>query len=486
MRWLGLFLLFIISTEIARAEETLSWRLPKDVFGQSKELELIPIDPAAAAITSAFIQPGDRLLKTRETPAGIQWIVWNDQTQRWIAKGTWMALTTLNETFRMDRFAPTIEVTFRMDEVKSRSSAPDRSAAPLATKTLHIRTGAKAVEGPPPAENGQPYIRTLVEGTFWRFENPVMHLNSSLTGIIPGRPHLSLATSFFCNHGEPCWIARDFDGTRGLDLSATARALWFDGTPLAERLMIEKQAKAVPLQDARNYLPLDEVVPLGNGRWLLKSYWSFLMQAQQHQQPAEDAANPFEDSETEPLPFFKSIARPEALKPWVDHELLDALPVLTAVAAEYGIPNDGALLFAGGDPFAGWLYTITSDFHTAEMVRDLMMGLTRDFPAQLSITLQDQGERRLLMLEGHNASLARISEEQTETQLHFNTTTFINPHETDMVITESITSDDNKTETRTTKLTTADGLMIPIQLINEKDQPFPMRIGVRKENPFSR
>jgi hypothetical protein len=303
---------------------------------------------------------------------------------------------------------------------------------------------------------------------------------------MPGNPHLSVTTSFHCNHGKPCWIARDFDGTRGLDISATARALWFDGTPLAEWIMIERQDKTVPLQDTRHHLPLDEIHPLRNGQWLLKSYWGYLMEAQKLQKPAEDAQNPFEDSAPEPLPFFKSIARPEALKPWVDHELLDALPALIAVGVDHGIPNDGTLLFAGGDPFAGWLYTIASERHTAEMVRDMMAGLTRDFPSQLSVILQDQGERRLLMLDGHNASLTRTSEEKTETELLFESSPHINDPDTEMAITESISLDNGQIETRTTKVTTADGLMTPIQLINEKDQPFPMRIGVRKENPFSR
>jgi len=489
MARLRLILPSIALAAFAQAAEILSWRAPQTALSHAPALALQPLETPAADISTVFINPADRLMKTRETPKGMDWIIWNASTERWVAKGSWTTLSTLHWMMQHEPMMPIADLTFRIHPVNNRDATPDFTAEPLATKTIRIPSGQRIDQDGPPADKSRPSIEASAAATIWRFENPVVELRCALTGRVPGNPDLEVITYFSCNVGKPTWIARDFDGRRGLDFSVEARTFWFDGSPLAERLLIEKDGKAIPLHQAHRKSPaLGEVIELPNGQWLFRTeILAILESAGQLIPPDPNVPNPFDPPNLRPKSNFTldSIARPAVLAPWVDHELLDLLPVMKKIAIAEGLPDNGNLLFAGGDPIGDWAFGIAADRETAENYAMALGGHPRSHGMQLSVNLQDEGERRLLMMLGYRGHLSRKSGGSIVHELTLEPSEPLSDvASTDLIISERFTANDEETETRTGKVTLTDDVVVPTRLTNTKGETFPIRAKVRREHPF--
>ncbi|RYG95045.1 MAG: hypothetical protein EON58_15010 [Alphaproteobacteria bacterium] len=195
----------------------------------------------------------------------------------------------------------------------------------------------------------------------------------TLTASLPDQPELLVNTDLVLVPGKPLWVARDVYAGKTLDLMASATNVLLDGDSLDQRIMIQKGDATVTMVTGR---PGEELIECGDSGWLAIMVLpdEFLMHNPVFGDGQPEIPDPFANESPKKMRSRfdeKAITPPPALKPWVDHEMVD---IKSRFAVAMPAANDEGLM-AGCDPIRKKIYLHGRSRELVESIREQFLNL---------------------------------------------------------------------------------------------------------------
>ncbi len=392
-----------LMTIVCEAAEILAWRVPDMEWWERNGGVILENPPEI----SPFFAAGDELWDLKSNPAenlrssrSLDWLVWNATSRRLVAKGDWADMFKLHQYLRPNEGPRQCRVTLECYQVTADGAAPTADGSPLAALSLISRSAQRATAS---WSNAGKSITIDFEATL-NDSNTLIYMVSNGTVEVPGQSRMEFNIPITMVPGNPTWIARDFDGKVGLDLWAKVQIL-----EVEEKLMIQRGDRTESLAlDRRRFKKQQVEVGWIGSQWVSPDNMVSIFQ----DSPPDPNADPFAEPAPglrAPFPELPSMRPPDALKIWVDHEVLDVrdwLRKIGVIAAETD--------FGGYDPISERIYLHSKTEEAMDRFESLFMTLGPDDPAMVITTLEgSHGQTRLLVRAGQKAEISRVAGEKS-------------------------------------------------------------------------
>jgi hypothetical protein len=390
-----------------QAAEIVAWKVPLGRFSQERGLDAIGIVRCKAAPeASPFFKEGDLLWDLKgipvdqriETEPPLEWVVWNESSGRLVAKADWNGIWQLNQRLRMDRLPQQCRLTAEVFEVPADGSPFSEKSVPSMVLSLLSRSDqeAEALQ----QQDGR-MIRAKGTATIGDDGDSLVDLRIEVSVALPDQPGLEFDSGITIPSGTAIWVARDFNGTKGLDLRISACIELMDGTPLSQTLMIQKGDAASSIEVDRRDMLRHHIEDKG---WLI-TQWVDPRSLAEMDSP-DTPADPFAEPEPKELPKphpFKEVMVPEILRPWFDRPVWD----LQEITRDQGLDLKDGVDFVGYDPLTQRIFIFSNSERLLDMFEQLYSYICSRRPAMLVATLDGNGQTRLVTRSGQLCRLKR-------------------------------------------------------------------------------
>lgn len=386
----------------SQAAEVVGWKAPLawvsrnlPTQGAGLERKLTAPEP------SVFFLPGDELVDVgvAELPgqaAALDWMVWNARSGMLVAKGEIDNLSRLEEVLGLDQMPNQCRIVVELFDVAPGGGPP--GGVPALGLSAVARSGVALTA----STQGAAGELKFEAGPISEADGTAISLPLQVSGRRAEGAALEAATLLYLSAGQPLWMARDFEGGKGIDIVVTGFVELIDGTPLPQARWIQSGKEMLPLTAQRR----PERRALGDSGFLMIRHFS----ASELHPGITQPADPFEivaEQPSDPLEGLKLVATPEPLRSILPQSMLDMQPWVGALLAASGVAERPR--FAGFDPLrqqlAVWFPTldgadIFSQFfnngcHTSEMI---------------AATIEGRGVSRIVGRTGCKLSLARLDD----------------------------------------------------------------------------
>lgn len=402
LRWF-LGLLTVLS---CHAAEIVAWKVPLSRFSQERGLEAIGIVRCKAAPeASPFFKEGDLLWDLKgipvdqriETEPPLEWVVWNESSGRLVTKADWNGVWQLNQRLGMDRLPKQIRLTAEVFEVPADGSPFSEKSVPLMVLSWLSRSDQ---EGEALHQQDGRMIRAKCTATIGDIDS-LVDMRIEVSVALPDQPGLEFNTGITTTSGTALWVARDFNGTKGLDLRISACIELMDGTPLSQALMIQRGDAATPIEVDRRDMRKRRIEDKG---WLITQWIDpgSLAELASPDTPVDPFAEPDPKEVPKPHPF-KEVMVPEILRPWFDRPVWD----LRGLTRDQGLDLKDGADFVGYDPLTQRIFIFSNSEHLLDMFEQLYSYICSRRPAMLVATLDGNGQTRLVTRSGLLCRLKR-------------------------------------------------------------------------------
>ncbi|MEO5712652.1 MAG: hypothetical protein ABIT37_04115 [Luteolibacter sp.] len=413
MKNLLCLILLSLMALLSPAAEIVSWKVPLSGFVEKGLDAQGIVRRKSAPEVSPFFKEGDELWDLKgaapdvaeKRDFSLDWLVWNATSGRLVAKGNWIDLSAIHEILRLDRLAKQARINLSAYEVPSDGAPPSEDAKPVATVSLLTRSGMKSEATW--SEGGKSI--SLQTAVSLAETNPIADIQFHCSVGVPDQPGIEVTSVILLRSESPLWIARDFDGKKGLDLKLDYSTESIGSTPLHGQVMIIRDNKPVSLMPNWK-LPENHRVADG---WAVISPLAlddFL------EKPSDGKGSPEIDPFAEAAPRERAPFRqartanpPDSLRPWLEHEVLDA----TEWLKKNGLTVEGERFFAGYDPIQQRFYFQSTNEKLAGDVEILLSPGCYLRPGSVITTLDGIGQMRLVARSGMKASLVRMLGEKS-------------------------------------------------------------------------
>jgi len=402
------WLLGLLLSMACSAAEIVAWKVPLlRLGGIALDTEGV-VRCKTAPEPSPFLKEGDEIWdltgvsteKYLQEKVALDWIVWDASSGRVVAKAKWDGICALNGILRPDGLPTHCRLTMDLYEVAADGAPLSAAAVPVAGWSVVARSGHKCAA----CWSGDgKRIDFEVEVAFGDSDRPIMDVRICGSAEVPGQLPMEINTAFHMRQGKPLWVARDFDGRKGLDVVASAVVESLDGTPYRERVMLQKGDRTVSAVPEMNTVETQRVGEVG---WLTSIALS----------PADLMRQLFPDSvkDEDPfavptpdlhivLPSVPVVRPPDFLRPWLDHEVLDAGEWIGKMAPD--LKGHGE--FTGYDPMSGRFYFFSRNRQWVEQFEMLFQVLDGCVPPLVVVSFDGAGQTRLVGKSGQKATLTR-------------------------------------------------------------------------------
>lgn len=420
MKCLSGWIVCVLMALPCEAAEIVAWKVPVSRFAWS-ELEnkgLVRCESAPEA--SPFFNEGDELWQLKKMPLDSQtrqplsaeWVVWNANTGRLVAKGDWTQIYGLHEFLRADELPRHCRLTVRAFPVVDGTLPVSADSKPVAEVSLLSRSGMKSEarwsgDGNTMSVNSEVTIGEV---------NPIIDVRLLCTAKVTAQASMEINTALTIKAGETVWVARDFDGEKGLDFVVSGVIESLDGTPIREQVMLQNGEQTESLALGGNG-PSIEPIRIGESGWLVRIWAStdVIMDCITSGNELNEDVDPFAESPSKkrtPLPKAASVKPPGFLQPWIHHEVLDAGKWFESL----GLRKERVDDLIGYDPLTECLFVYSSSREFVEHFEGLLMRLDGDGPPHSVVTFAGIGQSRLTVRSGQRASLSRNAGEKDGTR----------------------------------------------------------------------
>lgn len=333
---------------------------------------------------------------------GLNWLVWNETSGRFVARGGWGSISVLHEMLGPESWPRYCKVKIDLHAINSAEAG--RVAVPIPAPELLIESGHR-IETKWSRDGITFEIDADAEIDTW---GPLADLRLFCNVKVPGQPSMLFNTSFLLVEGKRLLIVRDEDGAKGLELGVTGTWVTAEGEPLAEQVLIQSEGKPSPLFP----LTVDRLREVKGFGWLSSvglapaGLLELLKQNKGEKVPAMEA-DPFAASSERVkvrFPGNESIRPPDCIRPWIKHELLDAKSVIRELEMPIPIPE-----FAGYDPIMGRFYFFDNNEEIAGDHRSYLLDLDADsiMVHHCGVSIEGRGSSYLIARTGQRATLSR-------------------------------------------------------------------------------
>ena len=404
-------ILWLLMALACQAAEIVSWKVPLSRYAWGVEVEK-KIRLKSAPEPSPFFKDGDELWDLKGIPATneavadppLDWVVWNARSGRLVAKGDWNAIWQLHSQLQIDQLPKQCRLTAEVFEVPADGSPLTEKSVPAALLSCVSRSGQE-VEAVRQHEGKMIHVKgTATLGESNRF----VDLKLELSCALPGHPRMDMKTAIVCQPGKPLWVARDFDGNKGVDLRVATTIELTDGTPVNEVFLMQQGDTATPITVDRAEKKRHR---LGDKGWLAVQWLDpQLLSNISVSESSGGSADPFAEpppTEKSEWPDFRMLPVPDILKPWFKLPLLD----LREFMGKSGVVSADFTGFAGYDPLAQRIFLFSND--EMELDRFEVLYCTCCYLRRVVVvTLDGNGQRRLVASSGVLARLVRQGGDQ--------------------------------------------------------------------------
>jgi hypothetical protein len=404
-------ILGILTSLTCHADEVVAWKTPLFNFVTSGLRADGVVRCESAPESSPFFKQGDELWDLTKVAAdrtsahkmALEWLVWNATSNRLVAKGNWVDICNLQEILNIDGQPKRCRVTVSVFEVPADGAPLSETSVPISELTTVSRSGDKSKAFWSGAGKSIDLDSDYFTGENEEFVD--IHLDGTVS--VPDQLPMRVNTSFSMRDGKSLWIARDFDGKKGLDLKVASSVELMDGTSCRERVMIQRNGEKWPISP--KHIQRDErSTRVADKGWLTCVYLSVrnlreLLLLENIDRPGAD---PFKDPPQELpeiLPHSLAVKPPEFLQDRVRHEVLNANEWIKKC-----IPNlemEGT--FSGYDPIEERMYFFSPNQVSANAVCEAFSTLSCEKNLLIISTLDGQAQTRLIGKSGQKTSLTR-------------------------------------------------------------------------------
>ncbi|MES2922155.1 MAG: hypothetical protein V4819_11445 [Verrucomicrobiota bacterium] len=412
-------ILWVLMAFACEAAEIVSWKVPLSRYVWGVEAEK-KVRLKSAPEPSPFFKDGDELWDLKDIPATqdqaatdplppqdvrlrtdppLDWVVWNARSRRLVVKGDWNAIWQLHHQLGIEQLPNQCRLTAAVFEVPADGSPVTEKSMPAVFLSCVSRSGQE-VE----AVRQQEGKMIRVKGTANIGEdNRLVDLQLELSCALPGHPGMDLRTALSFQPGKPLWVARDFDGNKGLDLRVSTIIELTDGTPVAEAFLIQQGDTAMPIVVNRREMKRHRV---GDKGWLAVQWMD--PQFLSDMEPSGGAVDPFAEpppkyGPEKPVPAGVSV--PDFLKPWFNRPVLD----LRELMKKSGVVDADFTGFVGYDPLAQRIFLFSNDEMELDKFEQLVSGGCNLSPRLVVVTLDGNRQTRLVTRSGVLSRLVRQS-----------------------------------------------------------------------------
>ena len=397
--------LLVLSVAISSAAETVAWKCPLTTYAprgfESDGIARIDTPPEP----SAFFDPGDEIWDLSAIERHFrgplkpspEWIVWNATSKRIIAKAHLNTIYQLDLEIGKENIPSQCRVTAELFSVSADGFPLSNDAIPEHSVSWVTRSGRKS-ECESTTEEGSIRVNAEVVSSDLYADG-----RFQITCSLPNQKAVEISTSLTFTDAVPLWVARSFDGTKGVDLRITTRHILSDGSSYSAAVLHLVDGEAVPVP-RQTHDPQIHKLPSGGMIYIVpfsvKEMGSFLGNS------VDDIheVDPFADTDPAPLKErlgLEEIAVPENLTPWFPGNALD----LTGFVEGWGIPLDKSSGFAGYDPLTQRIFVFTKSKSDLDIVEQIFVFGCDSHPKVIATSINGSGMIRLLARSGIRASL---------------------------------------------------------------------------------
>lgn len=408
----------LLAPLVSQAAEIVAWRVPLSNYSIDglKAPGVARYKDAPGA--SPFFKQGDELWDLTKVVTdrpgarkmALDWLIWNASSNSLVAKGNWVDICNLHGILAVEGQPKRCRVTVSVFEVPADGAPLSETSVPASELTTVSRSGYKSKAFWSGAGKSIDLDSDYVIGE----REEVVYIGLNATVSVPGQLPMEVNTSFSLGDGKSLWIARDFDGLKGLDLKAAATIESMDGTPIRERVMIQRNGEKLPIPPKRSQ-PDDKSRRMADKGWITRVNLSIedLKQFLSLEKADRPGADPFQEptqEEPEILPHALPVKPPEFLQDWVSHGVLNANEWVKKRIPD--LEMEGA--FSAYDPIEERIYFFSPNEVSADKVGAAFSSSSCGGTEFIS-TLTGHGQTRLVCRSGQKMSLSRAL--NTETNL---------------------------------------------------------------------
>jgi hypothetical protein len=411
------FILGLVAPLASDAAEIVAWKVPLSSYGVGGLEAPGVIRCKDAPEPSQFFKQGDELwdltkavsdrLGTRKIAP--EWLIWNASSRRLVAKGDCWDLYVIQKIIAVAKQPVQCRVVASVFEVSADGAPLSDASRPASESSVVFRSGQRSTAL---WESGGKSMDLDVEGTIDEDGTLIGMLLKTKVGL-PDQPPMKVETAFSCEDGTVLWVARDFDGKKGLDLRIAGTIELMDGSPFRERVMIQKSGEDSPVAPRRREMTPRQIDGKG---WLVSiNVDSNTMEQFLSPGMSGPGADPFKETvpdESLDLPHSTSVQPPEFLRKWVTHEILDVHDWIKGFDPNLSEESD----FAGYDPIEGRIYFFSPNRTSADSICELFTPMCCGPATTVVSTWEGLGQTRLIGKSGSKSTLARILDAKTNTR----------------------------------------------------------------------
>lgn len=414
MKWNSGWILCLLTALTCEAAEIVAWKVPLSRYvGQELETAGI-VRCKSAPEPSPFFKQGDVLWDLKGIPAEnriqtdppLEWVVWNENSECLVIKADWNGIWQLHQRLGMDELPKQCRITAEVFEVQADGSPLSDKSVPSMVLSWVSKSGQE-VESIYHQDGKM--IRLKSNATIG-VGHPVVDLRLEVSISLPDQPGLELQTGLTLFSGSVLWAARDFDGTKGMDLRMSSSIELLDGTPMLQALMIQKGDTVSPIQVDRKQIQRHRI---GDKGWLITQWLDPMNLADTD--PPDPSADPFAERDPKDVPKLKSFREvmvPEILTPWFKRPVWD----LREWTRNSGLDLKDGSDFVGYDPLNQKVFIFSNSERLLDMFEALYSVLCCDRPAMLVATFDGNGQTRLVARSGQRCRLKHVTAEQKESR----------------------------------------------------------------------
>ncbi len=378
--------------------EIVAWKVPLSRFAiQGTELErldrlMVPPD------SSPFFGAGDELWNLPEDKRlvidpPLEWAVWNATTSTLVSKSGWSGIWQLNDQLSPLDQPMQCRVAIDVFQVPKDGGEPSDKEERAGSVSLVTRSG---LEAKAETRLGANSLHAKVETLADDFAD-LVDLKLEFACGIPSQAGLDLATELTLRAGQPVWVARYFDGTRGLDFRVSVSFELADGTPSSDVIRIQTGNGWRNVIRGRQDFGIHRV---GYDEWLgishaVKNSITNL----KFEDPFQDPANLPREGE------FAQLNLPESVKTRFANPVRD----LRGQIEKAGVGMDHEEL-AGYDPLTETILFFAKSAEKLDLLEERFNKGRRLSPRMVIATFDGLGQTRIVSRSQGKATLIRSSD----------------------------------------------------------------------------
>ncbi len=387
------------------AAEIVAWKVPLSSYTYRDKESPGVVRLKSAPEASPFFKEGDELWDLKEIAIvngskidpPLEWAVWNASTERLVTKADWRSIWHLHQELRIDQMPKQCRITTDFFEVPADIAGPSGKSIPVSSLTFVSRSGrdfktSRKVDS----------SEITMDGNVTAGES-VVDLQLAASCTVRDLPRLDFNCGLTLKSRVPVWVARDFDGTTGLDCRVSGRVELIDGTPPDECVLIQKGTAAEPLVPEHTELTRQRIGEKG----------CLLIQGMDPSILSELSASGSEPAkEFDPFTMppeaiqdtlkLKEVMAPENLRAWLPRPVWDTREIIKKA----GIAMNDAD-FAGYDPLMQKMFFYTDDETRMDMFEALLMPGCILQTKHVVVSVEGIGQSRLVTRSGLKSSLTR-------------------------------------------------------------------------------